>query len=165
MIRTLRRLCLLILLLPTFAVGSTSETIEGLFSYEPHPSLTPQEVIRIQTQALMANDEQDRGIQIAFRFATPTNKRLVGPLDRFKEIMKTGMYRPMLNAQDIDYKNEFQGASLAAQTVIVHDVVGAEHHFMFVLRKQTKGPHKGCWLTESVFSKPKPPAGPKPLPI
>ena len=49
----------------------------------PRPELSPEEVIRIQLEALRHNDEQDRGIEVAFRFASPANRASTGPLPRF----------------------------------------------------------------------------------
>lgn len=164
MLAPLKLIALTLLTLTLSVHAERNETIELLSSATPDPGLSPQEVIRIQTEALMANDADDRGIAIAFRFAAPENRRMVGPLERFKEVLKTGMYRPMLNAQSIRYEEKFRGKSLAAQEVIVKDIIGAEHHFMFVLRKQRRGEFKDCWMTESVFSKPRP-VQPPPFPI
>ena len=40
----------------------------------PKPALSPGDVIRIQLEALRHNDEQDRGIAVAFLFASPINR-------------------------------------------------------------------------------------------
>jgi len=44
----------------------------------PTPALTPAEVVRIQLEALRNNDEQNRGIEVAFRFASPANRAKEG---------------------------------------------------------------------------------------
>jgi hypothetical protein len=45
----------------------------------PNAQLTPDQVFKIQLEALRTNDENDRGIEITFRFASPANKRSTGP--------------------------------------------------------------------------------------
>ena len=44
---------------------------------EPDPSLSPQDVVSIQIEALRNNDipYADRGIEVTFNFASPANKR------------------------------------------------------------------------------------------
>ena len=67
---------------------------------EPDPSLSPQDVVSIQIEALQHNDTPyvDRGIEVTFNFASPTNKRVTGPLERFKAMVRNsrwtgGIYR------------------------------------------------------------------------
>ena len=57
---------------------------------EPDPSLSPQDVVSIQIEALRNNDipYADRGIEVTFNFTSPANKRVTGPLERFKEIVR-----------------------------------------------------------------------------
>ncbi len=45
---------------------------------EPDPSLSPQDVVSIQIEALQNNDipYEDRGIEVTFNFASPVNKRM-----------------------------------------------------------------------------------------
>ncbi|MDH3252939.1 MAG: DUF4864 domain-containing protein, partial [Ignavibacteria bacterium] len=64
---------------------------------QPDPSLSPQEVVKIQLHALKNNDEADNGIRIAFRFASPGNQAATGPLDRFIALLKGPSYGEMLN--------------------------------------------------------------------
>ncbi|MEQ8807830.1 MAG: hypothetical protein RIE59_02080, partial [Imperialibacter sp.] len=51
----------------------------------PHPALSPQEVVHINFLALQKNDspELDHGIEIAWNFASPSNKENTGPIERF----------------------------------------------------------------------------------
>ncbi len=57
---------------------------------EPDPSLSSQDVVSIQIEALRTNDTpyEDRGIEVTFNFASPTNKRMTGPLERFKVMVR-----------------------------------------------------------------------------
>lgn len=54
-------------------------------SPDPSPDLSPDQVVRIQLDAMARNDEPapDSGIATAFKFASPENQAQTGPLDRF----------------------------------------------------------------------------------
>jgi hypothetical protein len=50
----------------------------------PRPELSPEQVVQYQAEALQHNDEPktDAGIERAFRFASPSNKQMTGPLEK-----------------------------------------------------------------------------------
>ena len=52
---------------------------------EPSAELAPEEVVAAQLHALRQNDpaNRDAGIRIAFRFASPGNRQVTGPIERF----------------------------------------------------------------------------------
>ena len=56
----------------------------------PKPELTPEQVVEIQVEALRKNDvpTPDAGIATTFRFASPGNRKVTGPLERFAPIVK-----------------------------------------------------------------------------
>jgi len=47
---------------------------------KPSPNFSPQDVVKIQLDALQNNDllPKDFGIQVAYRFASPENRRNTG---------------------------------------------------------------------------------------
>src|SRR5690242_5340132 len=63
----------------------------------PSPKLSPDQVVGIVLKALQANDKKDSGIATTFRFASPANTRVTGPLSHFIPMVKSPAYRPMLN--------------------------------------------------------------------
>ncbi len=67
---------------------------------EPDPSLSPQDVVSIQIEALQHNDTpyEDRGIEVTFNFASPTNKRMTGPLEHFKVMVNSSVSMNLLKA-------------------------------------------------------------------
>ena len=65
-------------------------------SLSPSPELTPEQVVQIQLNALRHNDSRNRGIEVAFRFASPNNKLQTGPLARFIHMLQQGPYNLML---------------------------------------------------------------------
>ena len=122
-------------------------------SAHPHPDLLPAEVIRIQIEALGKNDSpyENAGIEIAFRFASPTNKLATGPLERFIQIARSPAYRPMLNHRGAEYSELQTRDDEAVQPVILTTKAGEQIGYTFFLSKQRGGPFDSCWMTDGVI--------------
>ena len=75
----------LLLAAALFAATSALMAADHLPQTKPDPSLSPQDVVSIQIEALRNNDTpyENRGIEVTFNFASPANKRITGPLERF----------------------------------------------------------------------------------
>ncbi len=117
----------------------------------PAPGLTPAEVVRIQLEALRENGTDDRGIAVAFRFASPGNKRSTGPLPRFAAMIKEGPYALMLRFTDADYAPVQVRGRFAAQRVTLAAPGQVPVSYVFYLSRQdTDGPLKECWMTDGV---------------
>ena len=116
----------------------------------PRPGLSPGEVIRIQLEALRHNDEQDRGIKVAFRFASPANREQTGPLPRFVRMIRQGPYALMLDFREASYGTVEVREEVARQRVTL---TGARSRvsYWFYLSRQSKAPFAGCWMTDAVF--------------
>lgn len=121
----------------------------------PDPTLSPAEIVRIQLEALRNNDEQDRGIAVAFRFASPANRANTGPLARFIPMIKHGPYALMLDFRDATYDPVETFTDRARQRVTL---TGAREimTYWFYLSRQAEPPYVGCWMTDSVFIKTSP---------
>ena len=102
-------------------VPVSSETPADPLSAElrPAPELSPEEVVKIQVEALQHNDRQDRGIEVTFRFASPDNKTVTGPLNRFIRLVKNPAYRPMLNHKRAEFSPIKLAGDQAQQKVTV----------------------------------------------
>jgi len=119
---------------------------------QPSPDLSPEEVVRLQVEALQHNDEPhpDAGIEAAFRFASPENKRATGPLDRFTAMVKGPAYGTMLGFERAEYGEMRVDGDEAAQRVILVQPDGRRVSYVFGLSKQSGGGYDGCWMTDSV---------------
>lgn len=126
----------------------------------PSPDLSPQEVVRLQVDALGANDtpHEDAGIEAAFAFASPANKRATGPLRRFRRLFDTPAYGPMIDHQGAQYSVPQVEEGTAQMGVILRTNEGARVGYLFRLSKQTDPPHEGCWMTDGVRRVPVPEA-------
>lgn len=119
----------------------------------PSATLTPEQVVQIQLRALRLNDSRNRGIEVAFRFASPDNKLYTGPLPRFISMIHQRPYSLMLDYDNVAYEPVEVVDDVARQrvTLISSGLVVA---YEFYLSRQTQGDCLGCWLTDAVIAKP-----------
>ncbi len=119
---------------------------------QPSPDLSPEEVVRLQVEALQRNDEPrpDAGIETTYRFASPGNRAFTGPLDRFTAMVKGPAYRDLLGFERAEYGEMRVEGDLAAQRVTLVQTDGRRVTYVFGLSKQTEGGCEGCWMTDTV---------------
>lgn len=118
----------------------------------PSPDLSPSEVVRVQVQALGANDtpEEGAGIRAAFNFASPSNREATGPLPRFQTLFDNPAYRPMLNHQFAEYSDVQRKGDMARVGVILVTADGERVGYLFQLTLQSRPPYENCWMTDAV---------------
>ena len=115
----------------------------------PDAAYSPAEVVRLQVDALRG-DVDDRGIEQAFRFASPENKRATGPLERFVRIVRAPDYLPMLNHASARFLPPVVEGDQAVQLVEITARDGSLHTYVFLLSKQRAGALEDCWMTDGV---------------
>ena len=133
---------------PTFAQGSAGDPLSE--SLMPDPALSPGDVVRIQLEALRHNDEQDRGIEVTFRFASPANRASTGPLSHFVAMIREGPYALMLDFHEATYGPVETLANRARQRVTLTGA-RASTTYWFYLSRQSEPPYVDCWMTDSVY--------------
>lgn len=128
------------------ATGTKSEL-------RPWPAYPPDKVVRIQIEALGDNNRPhpDAGIEITFRFASPANRKVTGPLPRFIEMVHNPAYRPMLNHRGARYGKLKREGDQASQAVVLKTGDGSRVGYLFQLSRQSEAPYKDCWMTDSVM--------------
>lgn len=141
----LSRLCA-VLLPALLLAGAQAESLDA----SPHRSLTPEQVVRCQMEALSSNDSSDQGIAVAFRFASPGNKEVTGPLPRFIHMIKHSPYRVMLRPRLIEYGDVEIVGDRAQLPVSVLSADYVAVAFRFYLSRQTHAACAGCWMTDGV---------------
>ena len=119
---------------------------------KPNPKLSPEEVVSIVLQALQHNDTptKNSGIAITFGFASPANRAITGPLDRFIELVNNPLYKPMLNHRHAERGSIRVAGDMARQRVTLFDAEGRRAIYIFTLSKQQEEPYKDCWMTDGV---------------
>ena len=119
----------------------------------PNDSILPDEVIKIQLDALMDNDGdfKDSGIEQTWNFAHPNNKKNTGPLPNFKMMIKGNSYQMLLNHLSHTITNVGNSDKWAQFEVIILDKEKIYHKFNWQVEKYIEeGPLKDCWLTTMV---------------
>jgi hypothetical protein len=121
------------------------------FSLSPDPGFGPDQVVKIQLEALQHNDRGDGGIALNFRFSSPENKKSTGPIERFANIIKSPIYSPMINSLAIDYDAVEVRGDIARQRVTIIGKSGKKYTYVFYLSKQNTEPYHNCWMTDAVI--------------
>ena len=120
---------------------------------KPDPSLSHQDVVSIQIEALRNNDipYENRGIEVTFNFASPANKRLTGPLERFAEMVRNPIYGPMINHRTAKYEALVIEGETARIDVILNSNDGDYLGYRFILSRQHGNQYEGSWMTDAVI--------------
>ncbi len=123
---------------------------------QPDPEFSPEEVVRIQTEALGNNDQPypDAGIKITFRFASPQNKLSTGPLPRFVGIVRSPAYALMINHADAEFGPAYVEGNVAQVPVLITTPDGEQAGYVFRLLRQLEAPYEQCWMTDGVVPMP-----------
>ena len=135
-----------------FFISSTFSNSELL---NPNSTIKPKEVIKIQLNGLQKNDSKfkDSGIEQTWNFAHPNNKRVTGPLSKFKMMLKSDSYGMMINHLSHTITELGSSDKWAQFEVIILDKNKIYHKFNWQVEKYTgDGPLKNCWLTTMVSS-------------
>jgi len=130
------------LLLLTVRTSALSEPLD----LNPNPDLTPQQVVEFQLDALR--------IERSFRFASPSNRLVTGPLSHFSEIVHSPGYSALLGSQATEVRGVAVQADQARVYVTVTSANGSQLNFLFMLSRQGEGDYHDCWMTDSVMKLP-----------
>ena len=143
---------LILMLSPHIVTASTGAMVNALTETPvPSPELAPADVVRIQVEALKNNSPLDEGIELTYRFASPANKQVTGPLTRFTTMVHATPYDRLLNHQHASYEPLALAGDTAHQLVNITDSLGEEIAYHWVLVRQSQGEYKDCWMTDSVI--------------
>ena len=119
---------------------------------EPVPSLSPRDVVSIQIEALRNNDSpyENRGVEVTFKFASPANRRLTGPLERFEAMVRGPTYGPMIDHRSAVFENLVVEGDSARIDVILTSKEGVYLGYRFFLSRQHGNEYEGSWMTDAV---------------
>ena len=137
-------------ILVIFLFSITSSNAELI---KPKSNIKPEKVVEIQLLGLQKNDlnYKDSGIEQTWNFAHPSNKKVTGPLNNFKRMLKGDSYRMMINHLSHTITQLGTGENWAQFEVIILDKDKIYHKFNWQVEKYNiDGPLKDCWLTTMV---------------
>lgn len=121
---------------------------------QPSAEYSPQVVIEIQLLGLQASAPEDirdgKGIEQVWLFAHPNNKRITGPLPRFRTLFDSPSYAPLVNhiTHQIDVVSLSERD--ASFVVMVQGQDGQNYAYLWQLMKVDAGPEENFWMTVSV---------------
>lgn len=150
--------------------GVVSEQ-EGIVESIPKPSLTPEDVVREQVESMRASTTNPNALVTCFSFASPSNREMTGPFERFAILVNTEPYRQIRVCREYQIGRAMIEGNTASVLVPILIEDGAGAAFQFHLTKQSEAPYRDCWMTDGVFpllplssgsTQPEPPTG-KPL--
>ena len=121
----------------------------------PNSSIKPNEVVKIQLTGLKYNNKDfiDSGIEQTWKFAHPKNKKVTGPLDNFKRMIKGDSYQMMIDHLSHTITLLGSDNNWAQFEVVILDKNKIYHKFNWQVEKYTmEGTLKDCWLTTMVSS-------------
>jgi len=119
----------------------------------PDSSIKPSEVVKIQLTGLKNNnkDFKDSGIEQTWNFAHPKNKKVTGPLDKFKRMIRSDSYQMMIDHLSHTITIVGSDDNWVQFEVVILDKNKIYHKFNWQVEKYTmEGTLKDCWLTTMV---------------
>jgi len=130
-----------------------SITVSKAELLKPSSDIKPAEVVKIQLTGLQKNDLnfKDSGIELTWNFAHPNNKKVTGPLNNFKKMIKGDSYQMMIDHLSHSITQLGSSDIWAQFEVVILDKNKIYHKFNWQVEKYTMdGDLKDCWLTTMV---------------
>ena len=120
---------------------------------KPNISLKPFDVVSIQLNSLQRNNipYKDAGIEQVWRFAHPNNKKITGPLEKFKKMIYSESYQMLIEHENSEITILSEDANRSVFKVYILSSDKKKYSYIWQVEKvQIEGDLKNCWMTTSV---------------
>jgi len=120
---------------------------------KPNISLKPFDVVSIQLNSLQKNNIpfKDAGIEQAWEFAHPNNKRITGPLEKFKKMIYSKSYQMLIEHENSEIIILSEDTNKSVYKVYILSSDKKKYSYIWQIEKvQAEGDLKDCWMTTSV---------------
>ena len=120
---------------------------------KPDSNLDPFEVLMIQLNSLKNNNKpyKDAGIEQTWEFAHPNNKKITGPLNKFKEMIYSENYKILISHENSEITILKENKDTSIFKVIVLTKNKEKYYYIWQIEKVLlEGNFKNCWMTTSV---------------
>tara|TARA_B110000263_G_C14902366_1_gene326694 strand:- start:30 stop:539 length:510 start_codon:yes stop_codon:yes gene_type:complete len=120
---------------------------------KPNTSLKPIEVLTIQLNSLQRNNIpfNDSGIEQVWKFAHPNNKKITGPLKKFKKMIYSNNYKMLINHVNSEITILKENSNTSVYKVYILSVDKKKYSYIWQIEKvQQQGDFINCWMTTSV---------------
>ena len=120
---------------------------------KPSSNLKPFEVLMIQLNSLKNNNNpyKDAGIEQTWEFAHPNNKKITGPLNKFKEMIYGKNYKILISHENSEITILKETKDVSIFKVVVLTKNKKKYYYIWQVEKVLlDGDFKNCWMTTSV---------------
>ena len=120
---------------------------------KPNISLAPFDVISIQLNSLQRNNIpfKDAGIEQVWLFAHPNNKKLTGPLEKFKKMIYSQSYKMLIGHENSEITILSENSNRSVYKVFILSSDKKKYSYIWQVEKVSQeGNLKNCWMTTSV---------------
>ena len=120
---------------------------------KPNVYLKPFDILVIQLNSLKRNNIpfNDAGIEQVWEFAHPKNKKITGPLEKFKKMIYSKNYKMLIGHEnsEITILSENNNTSVYKVYILSNDK--KKYSYIWQVEKvHQEGDLKNCWMTTSV---------------
>ena len=120
---------------------------------KPNTSLKPFDVISIQLNSLQRNNIpfKDAGIEQVWKFAHPNNKKITGPLEKFKRMIYGENYKMLIEHENSEITILSEDSNRSVYKVYILSNDKKKYSYIWQIEKVLEeGILKNCWMTASV---------------
>lgn len=115
----------------------------------PNADLDPAQTVDAMLAAM--KKDTDAGIAELFRFSSPRNAEVTGPVARFVQMMREN-FGDLLGHRAARQLPAFVDGPRAKIAIEVQSRDGSLHHYGFLLSRQDGPPCDGCWMADAVVN-------------
>lgn len=116
----------------------------------PSPELEPEEVVRLQIEALQTGTPNDFDGELLYVFASFDFRSAFDGVEEFTEHLTRRPYAPLIGHREAQYHPLELDNSLARQDVTVVSADGERRRFGFLLTRGGGEDCSDCWFLEAV---------------
>ena len=120
---------------------------------KPSSSLKPFDVLMIQLNSLKNNNSpyKDAGIEQTWEFAHPNNKKITGPLSRFKQMIYSESYKILISHENSEITTLKETENIFVYKVTILSKDKKKYYYIWQIEKNLiDGNLKNCWMTTRV---------------
>jgi len=122
---------------------------------KPNINLKPFDVLVIQLNSLQRNNipYKDAGIEQVWEFSHPDNKKITGPLKKFKEMIYSKNYKMLINHENSEITILSDKSDASVYKVFILSSDKKKYSYIWHVKKvQQEGELMNCWMTTIVSS-------------
>ena len=122
---------------------------------KPNITLEPFDILMIQLNSLQNNNVpfKDAGIEQTWEFAHPNNKKMTGPLEKFKQMIYSRSYKILLEHENNEITILKETNNKSVYKVYILSKEKKKYYYIWQIEKvRQEGDLKNCWMTTSVSS-------------